>query len=258
MRHPLLTLGLCAATFTVAQDGSATTLFYDSFEVPPYLNNTGLRGQTVAGLPTQVWQASRGGYEATSDYSSYVRTGVGSMGDYWSPEDLWFNFTTPYGASQFSTYRLTFYMKAHDTLNNVGRNMFEAEDLFGPKLAGLAVDHRGQVWTAGDGGAYVEAAGTIVTTTNWNKFTIELNYSGVGDDGTTRYLVNDTYLAATNPFSGKFGQVYTWNNRTNYGGGGNNHWVHIDDLTVEAVPEPATLLAFGAGLAAFASRRRKS
>lgn len=134
--------------------------------------------------------------------------------------------------------------------------MLEAEDLLGPKLAGLAVDHRGQVWTAGDGGAYIEVAGSTVSMTTWNKFTIELNYSGVGDNGTTRYLVNESYLSVSNSFSGKFGQVYTWNNRTDYGGGGSNHWVHVDDLTVEAVPEPATGLVVLSGLVGLARRRQ--
>jgi len=90
---------------------------------------------------------------------------------------------------------------------------------------------------------------TLLETTGWRKFSdLQQNYS------------NAAPLATTSEMQAVLGGITNlvigadFNNETTM----NNDVTYLDNVNLETVPEPATMMALGAGVLALARRRRKS
>jgi len=82
-------------------------------------------------------------------------------------------------------------------------------------------------------------------------YTLSLLWAGNGDMQVSLYDSTGTSLMAQSGVEATGFTTSGWLGSRSFGGN------HLDDIDASAVPEPATLVAIGAGLALFAVRRRK-
>ncbi|MBX3097541.1 MAG: PEP-CTERM sorting domain-containing protein [Fimbriimonadaceae bacterium] len=226
-----------------SQDWSNTGLITANDDWSGVLSIMGYLGDTNAGSPTGVdpttyLAASLGAVDVIANQTNPNTLTSGGVAEFESSPNSPFSPTIALnGSGTADTPGIVLFMNAAGRSNvTLGFDLIDLDGSADNSIQQIAVQYR-----IGGVGDFVNATGGYVADATAGPSLFGL---------TTPMLLTDA--AWDNASSLEF-RIITTN------AAGNDEWVGIDNIRVtsQAVPEPATMLALGAGLAAFAARRRR-